>query len=187
MKQIHWLFIMTLMSGSCGIWKSNLYKEGGHEQSIENAIYDFANTTMFFKKDSVFSISFNAAQDSILTVSILGATNKLYPTPNNNLGSSIPYFPTRYKEFENKLFVWYDSNYVVTKEIFQILDRYNHIDTVNLHGIVRIPDSTIEDSKQGVDYYFCKCDLSRYKKVKISIAVGYYEPPTLSCEKKCSD
>ena len=37
------------------------------------------------------------------------------------------------------------------------------------------------DSDKGADYYFCKNNLSKYKRVVTNIGLGYYKPPKLKC------
>ncbi|MGB5990635.1 MAG: hypothetical protein WBG43_12975 [Marinifilaceae bacterium] len=82
----------------------------------------------------------------------------------------------------NKLFICNDSNSALTKELIFKLSQYNHIDSTNVNGIVTLTEYIIDDSKEGVDYYFYKDNLTNYKKIRTSVAMGWYDCPTLKCK-----
>lgn len=151
------------------------------EQAILIAIHDFLKSSSLRKKDDVFSVRTNNLWEDIIGVSVFGRENKLFPAPINKIGSSSSNFPTRYIEEKNKLFYWYDSTYTVTLDLISILAKYDHIDSMNVNEMVATPEIRIDDAKKGMDYYFCKNNLTKYKKVKTSVAMGWYEPPTLKC------
>ena len=45
-----------------------------------------------------------------------------------------------------------------------------------------LPDNPINDAAKAADYYFCRNDVSNYKRVVTHVATGYYEPPKLKCK-----
>jgi hypothetical protein len=82
---------------------------------------------------------------------------------------------------DGKLFYWRDSEYGLTQEAidaflsFNIAERINHI-SGPMGGY-------IDDAMKGADYYFCKSDPSKYKRVITGIATGWYKPPTIRCRR----
>ena len=89
--------------------------------------------------------------------------------------------PSRYIEKDNNLFYWWDDNYPLTEEMLAILWKYDLLfdDTKNL---IKIPQFSTDDKQKGAHYYFCKNDLSKFKRVITSRGLGYYEPPKIKCE-----
>ena len=174
------IVVLIFFVASCAAWKGNLKSHGDRNVTVENAIIDFLNTERLSKKDSVFSIIVEDLNNNILAVSILGDESELYPGPNTKIGKKHQYFPSRYKVQNNKLFYWYDSTHVLTEDFVSVLSKYNHIDSLNVNGIVEIR-GFINDAKKGVGYYFCKNNLLKYKKHRGTIAMGYYDPPNLKC------
>ncbi len=69
------------------------------------------------------------------------------------------------------------SNFTVTEEIIAVLWSYDLLQTYSI-----IPDFSIDDTQKGADYYLCKNDLSKYKRVITNIGLGYYKPPVLRCK-----
>lgn len=174
--------------------------ENLQEEVINIAIQDFSTKCNLFKKDSVFSVFFD---DSVFSKPTLIQVNKgeykdgrTHQWKKGNLidgivsveiGSNDDYqlyyseetkskLPTRYVIKDGKLFYWWDKNCTVTEEIIAVLWRYNILQTYSI-----IPDFSSDDSQKGAHYYFCKNDLSKYKRVVTNIGLGYYKPPKLKC------
>lgn len=185
MKTTYITFIfLVLLFSNCSSWKNTMVKKGNHNDAIQNAIKDFVNTSRLYNADSVFRVDFTEINDMIFGVTIMDATNKLYPTKNNKVGSNLPDFPTNFLVLNSKLFYWYDSTKSINNDIILILSEYNQIDSINVDSIVCIPNLIIDDSKKAVDYYFCKNNLLKYKKVTTKIAMGWYRYPKLKCNCK---
>ena len=174
--------------------------ENLQEVAINIAIQDFSTKCNLFKKDSVFSVFF---YDSVFSKPTLTQVDKgeykdrrTHQWKKGNLidgivsveiGSNDDYqlyyseqtkskLPTRYVIKDGKLFYWWDKNNTVTEEIIAVLWRYNILQTYSI-----IPDFSTDDSRKGAHYYFCKNDLSKYKRVVTNIGLGYYKPPQLKC------
>jgi len=175
--------VVVCLAASCSPVKELMISNGDQDSAVQNAITDFLASGDLNKKDNVFSLQISNINDNILGISVLGTNNKLYPTPENQIGTNTKYFPTRFLERNKKLFYWYDSTSVITEDLIKALSKYHQIDSLNVHGIVGIPESHIDDSKKGMDYYFCRCNLSIYKKVKTRTAMGWYNPPQVECGK----
>ncbi len=179
MKLCFSILIIALFS-SCSSWKSKLGMTNEQNEAVFIAVQDFLHTSKLSKQDTVFSVHIESLNDQILGISIVGTTDRLYPTPENKIGTNKKYFPTRYFEENNKLFIWYDSIYYITDELVNKLSMYNRIDSINVNGIIELRGS-IDDSKKGVDYYICKNNILRYKKITTRTAMGWYKPPKVIC------
>lgn len=171
-----------------------------HEQAIDMAIRDFSTKCKLFKKDSVFSVNL---EDSVFyKVSLVQDNQGTYNDGRTHqweredlldgimsVGIASSYYqyyyseetkrklPTRYVIKDGKLFYWWDENSAVTEEIIAVLWRYNV-----LQNDCIIPEFSSNDSQKGAHYYFCKNDLSKYKRVLTNIGLGFYKPPQLKCE-----
>jgi len=169
------------------------------EVAINIAIQDFSTKCNLFKKDSVFGVSF---EDSVFSEpTLIQVDREKYKDRRTHqwerghfldgivsveIGSSYYQYyyseetksklPTKYVIKDGKLFYWWDENYTVTEGMIAILWRYNVLQKDCI-----IPDFSSDDSQKGADYYFCKNDLSKYKRVVTNIGLGYYKPPKLKC------
>jgi hypothetical protein len=179
------ILVIAILFSSCGSWRKSLICEGGYNEAIKNAIYDFTNTSRFSKKDSVFYVFVEDLEEKYWNVAILSEENKLFPTEKNKIGSNRPYFPTKYLIENKKLFYWYDSTSFVTNDLVEVLVKYNQIDSLNANGFVGIPDYTKDESKPGMLYYFCKCNILKYKKI-ISVKT-MKERKLLNFKYRCKD
>ncbi len=196
-----YLLTFFLLLGCCSIKKyTMLIGANLQEVAINMAIQDFSTKCNLFKKDSVFSVNF---EDSVFYKAVLiqvdkekykdGRTHQwkrgdlLDGIASVEIGGNGDYqfyysektksrLPTRYVIKDGKLFYWWDKNYAVTEEIIAVLWRYNMLQTYSI-----IPVFSIDESQKGAHYYFCKNDLSKYKRVVTNIGLGYYKPPKLKC------
>lgn len=203
-QQLIYLLALLLMF-SCSSPKGTMNSAGGNIKkiAIHNAISDFSTNCSLFKEDSVFSVNF---KDSVFHEGTFirvdernykdGRTHEwkrgtLYGgVVSVEINATLDYqfyysektkekLPSRYIIREGKLFFWWDDNYPVTEEIIAIFWKYNILQKYSI-----IPEYTIDDSKKGANYYFCKNDLSKYKRIITNIGIGYYKPPKLKCKNK---
>jgi len=182
---------------SCGSFKKELFQTGGKEEAIKNAILDFSNTSSLYKKDTVFSVSFQdplyrmvleriddgnsewvegKPYKGVIGISISADENKIFLPKDAKVGSKGK-LPSRYVEKEGKLFYWWDDNYPLKEEALAIFHKYNILQPDKISAL----DFSINDAQKGLHYFFCKNDLSAYKKVTTNKALGYYDAPTLNC------
>jgi hypothetical protein len=179
MKAKYLTTFAALILVSCNTaWRSAQLSVGGHEQAARNAIADFLNTSALSKIDSVFSITFADMTDGILGVGIYGVTTKTWVMRDGDIIKTNA-LPNNYIEQNGKLFYWKDSTGKISYETIAMLKKYNWVDTAIRN--VYIPMKMIDETKKGTDYYFCKCNLKRYKKVATPIEMGHYIPPKLKC------
>lgn len=196
------LLSIALLLGSCGAFKKELVKDGGQKETVENAILDFSNTSGLYKKDTVFSVSVHdplyqmvlketddgsgkwvedKPYQEIVAVSIGASYNKVLLTDSTKVGDRNVTIPTRYIEKDGKLFYWRDDNYPLTQEALNVFKRYNLLLEDDFDGVMEFYDFTTDDAQKGVDYYFCKNNLLKYRKVVTSKGIGFYDAPELKC------
>ena len=159
MKTYYLIFFLCLCS--CSTLKENMIVNGNKNDAIENAILDFVHTEKkLLKCDKVFSISAEEYQDNTV-ITILGNLTRILLIIEENGSYNYCLFPTRLIETHDKLFFWYDETKSVTDTIINTLCKYNLVDTVDIYSGTIIFD----DAKKAAAYYFCKNNLSEYRKI----------------------
>jgi hypothetical protein len=185
MKQTKWfilLYLILLAIGGCATFRDELFQTGDRNEVILNAILDYSKTTSLYKRDSVFSVKTGEIDNDILIVRIGKNNMKLLLTDSIVVGAKGK-FPSRYIEKDGKLFFWWDDNVPLTEDMLAVLYRYSQIQDDD-DGLIQFPDFVINESLKAAHYYFCKNDLTVYKKVITNKGVGYYSPPNLKCDEK---
>ncbi|AXT61472.1 hypothetical protein D1816_14295 [Aquimarina sp. AD10] len=170
------------------------------DEAIENVILDFSSLNRVYKKDSIFKVTYTdtfynmdiekvkeghyksaKGEKTYLDyclVSITANDHKMFF--NSRSDNDIKYnLPSKYLEKDGKLFYWWDKNDSVTNETIKVLEKYGLLQ--NDDGWSKLPEMSTNDSKKGVDYFFCRNDLSEYKRVITSKSIEYYTPPKLDC------
>jgi len=67
--------------------------------------------------------------------------------------------------------------------MISVLSKYNQIDSTYINGFNGIiPEYLVDDKKKGTDYYFCRSNIRKFKKVRTSIAIGYFKRTNLKCD-----
>ncbi len=183
MKNLIIIFILCF-SISCSSWKENLQQTGDENVVIHNVIADFTHKSSLYKKNKVFHVSIRDIKNGIIVIGVLPSLDKFLPEPEDTIGNEKGYIPTNFIEQDGKLFYWRDSTKVLTKEAVEVLNTYNLIDSINIHGFIAIPEGAmyIDERQKSVDYYVCRNNLRKFKKVTTNIGYGYYEAPKLNCE-----
>jgi len=196
--KLMYLLAILILLGSCATWKGTLVSRGNFNDAVNNAITDFLHTTKLSKKDTMFCVYFPEYEnviynrennevvylpknEDIFIISVGGADNKIYPREENKVGTYDEIFPTRYTIRDGKLFYWSDTTQVITQEIISVLEKYNHID-FDWRKEYDFPPLVINDGAEGIVYYFCKNDLTNYKKKKADNIRRHYRTPKLKCK-----
>ena len=168
------------------------------EFAIYEAITDFADNCRLFKQDSIFYITTldtlkhytlqrnqgtlewicDSIYANLFVINIIPSINKLFYLPDAVVGSKGK-LPSRYVIVKGKLFYWRDRDYPLTEEMLSVLKKYNVLTDMIYDGM--LPEYSINDAQKGASYYFCRNDLSKYKRVVTNIATEYYSPPKLKC------
>lgn len=164
------LFIFII---SCKSWKSNLARSGNIEAAAINAIIDF-NKSKYGKFDTVFNLDI-IHKDEFIGIGIISAPEKIYIIKTNK--SNV--LPTRYIEFEKKLYYWYDNNYPISEQVVQKLLQYKVIDSVETIADI---DFVNDDARKSVNYFFCKDDLRKYKRIFTNKSLSSSLPREIICK-----
>lgn len=180
------LVIVILLLSACSISRNISVIRGGENEAIEIAINDFLKSCYLRKYDNVFFVILYNENPNYLGVTIYGVDwEKIFVTPNTKIGEKST-FPTRYIEKGGKLFYWDDSTKVLTAEMVSVLSRYDHIDSTyynkGFNGEIIMYSG--DEKKRGANYYFCRNNFAKYKRVITSRAIGGHETPKLKCDKK---
>jgi hypothetical protein len=189
------LFLLLIILISCNSIKHQLWSNGGHNETIQNTILDFTKKSPLFKKDSIFHIRYydtlhrmvlenvddynsrwvkGKPYEKIIAVSIMGFDSKYFIDDSLKVAKK-EHLPSRYSIRDGKLFIWDDENFLTTNETISVLEKFDLITNDYLF------DGGVYDAKKGVDYYFCRKDLSKYKRVTSKLAIGYYDAPYIDC------
>lgn len=184
MKKVNLLFLIGLifLFQNCSSFKKELISKGNKDDAIKNATLDFSMTSKFYKESNVFSVTAVGMENNEnLIVVRIGRNNENFILNPGVEITSIG-LPSRYIENNGKLFIWWDNTYPLTGEMISVLKKYNILQEIK-DNWVNPSDFKINDSQKATHYYFCKDDLSTYKKVITKIGIGYYTPPNLNCGK----
>lgn len=188
--------ILVLLEG-CSSFKHRMIQSGSRNEAIHNAILDFSKTGSLYRADSVFSVSFydtmgrmvldinqkwikGQPYEGIVAVTIVASGDRFLVTKDPKVDSKKGYLPSRFIEKEGKLFYWWDDDSYFTEETLAVLEKYDLLRDED-QEVITIPDFIIDDELKGTHYYFCKENLSKYKKVISSKGIGYYNAPSLKC------
>lgn len=181
-SKIMFLSMCFFLLGSCAVnkWQNTLIQKGDMNDAINNAITDFVHTSKWSKKDSIFTVTITDINEENINITIAVADDDVYPNSKNKVGTYDHIFPTRYTVKEGKLFYWNDATLFITQDIISILEKYNHIDC-RWSELPNIIGGVHNDGVEGVIYYFCKNDLTNYKKSDVSNIRKHYKIPLLKC------
>ena len=192
MKRLLLLFISIILFCSASFPQKNQ-----KEEAIDIAITDFLKSKLS-KRSNVFCVSIYKKgkydkyeiNEDLLAISISPENTKTrimplyYLTFMDTIGSVR--LPTRYIEKNGIIFYWDDKDYGLTEETIKVFLDYYVVDLLEnseydfLFGMER---SGIPEFEKGADYYFCKNDLNKFKRVINRSAVGWYKPPKIKCKK----
>ena len=166
------LLFFLVFCCSCGGGKSNFTNTGGVEIAIKNAITDF-NKCRLAKHNKTFHIYFTN-NSKVFGVGIVAAPEKIYIIQND----STNILPSKYIEYDGKLYYWYDESLPVSDDVIKKLKQYKLIDSVKtIADIIFVND----DSKIAGNYYFCKNNLSNYYRELTKKSLCDCVPTKLKC------
>jgi len=166
-------------STNCSLYK----KDSIFEVSFQDTLYTYALKQV---DERNFSWERDKLYEDIVTVGIsahricveceeygLKFNDRFLYTAETTVGSKGK-LPSRHIIKDGKLFFWWDDDYPLTEEMFAILWKYDLLfdDT---EGLVGFPQFSTGKQK-GATYYFCRNDLSKYKRVVTNVGLGYYKP-----------
>ena len=151
------------------------------DSCIHVAINDFAKSGRLL--DKVYEANVYLEDSEVIGISIFGLDNRYIANPKDKVDSLAKAFPTEYLEIDNRLFCWQVKTKPISEEMISKLTQYNMIDSTYWNGFNGdIPEFVVDDKKMATDYYFCRNNIRKFKKIKTSIGIGYYRRPKLRCD-----
>jgi hypothetical protein len=171
--------LIVLVLISCNSWKSKLKFSGTKNDARVNAILDFSSTNKL-NQYSIFLVE-NHEETNDKYCFEIRKIEKIFPELTDSIGGySALSFPTKYFEINNKLFLWKESQSMITMEIVDKMKKYKCIDS----SYYKIKDYeevlNTGDLKKEYFYFICKNNLSKYEKTK-AIWVDKEEYPKIDC------
>jgi hypothetical protein len=99
------------------------------------------------------------------------------------------YFPNNFIVKENMLFIWKDTITPLTKNVLNILNEFEILDSTDIKRELKLLPENFEDTRlvgfddglEGVNYFVCANNILKYKKVVSNLAFGYFKLPKLNC------
>jgi len=173
-----------------------------HDQVRQTAILDFSKTKLF-KMDSVFDVTLydtlhRIAEQAIVPGSYKGVIIKTYSDIIAVDITAIPIrwlldtmeridiqnrrIPSRVYEKDGRLFLWWDKHFPLTDSTLKVLNKFHLVERGTKKDINKFLDFGTDATKRGADYYFCRNNLTVYKRVITNKAIGYYDPPNVKCK-----
>lgn len=176
-KKLIILFTFSISFINCSTVRSQLKSDGNQDVAIQNAIIDFEKTRLY-KDGIVFKVNKKNLDENLIFVEIIeGEENKYLYSMSKPITDNI--LPSRYFEKNGKLFIWWDDQYKINQEMFDVLKKYNMLKD-DEGGWISILDPISDDNKKGAEYFFCKNDLTIYKRFITN--VGRTPTPNLKCK-----
>lgn len=172
--------------------QKNQINEAAVQIAIENYLrcrFSKNYNAFFLMVDEYSEYAPYKVSDDITVISIAPATFKVHITPSVDTIGSV-FIPTRHIIKDGKFFYWYDPNYGLTEEMVKLLFQYGIADSIDLLD----PSVTLDDytdnyihypdkvKTKGVNYYCCRKNPTKYKRVITKMATGWYEPPKVKCK-----
>lgn len=191
----------SLILCNCISYKNQLLEgKANTEEARMNVITDFVNTyktprNYIREREGrpfdIFWVRERKIDNNLFAFSVL-PENKGYISlrVEDSLGKAPrSYLPNRYKIREEMLFLWNDGVTPLQKDILNIMDDYGVLDSIEIKRELGLLPKDCEDTRmliiddglKGVDYYICKNNIRKYRKISTSIAFGFYNPPILNC------
>lgn len=205
---IKYIIILFLFITACRAhYIEGLEKTGGIEVAIRNSILDFTHIKKVYEQDDVFVVTYH---DTLITLktadagdgyNLISVEDKIY---NEIIALNIvayysrfPLFdslgvdrrdhlPSRFYEIDEKLFYWYDDNYIATDLNIEQLLRYNIAEYIYDEKKSYLEENRSSNAGKFASYYICRNDLTIYKRVlrkSGEAGIRYVEPPKLNCER----
>lgn len=175
-KKLIILFTISVSFINCNTVKSQLKSDENQDLPIQIAIIDFEETRLY-KLGKVFKVNKKDLNENLILVDIIeDEENKYLYSLSKPIEDNI--LPSRYFEKNGKLFIWWDNQYKINQEMFEVLKKYDMLKD-DEGGWISILDPISDDSKKGAEYFFCKNDLKIYKRFITNISTT--PPPRLKC------
>ena len=167
-------FVFLLLS--CKTYKKNIELTTENNDFIENAINDFSKTKLF-KKGTVFNLKIESNIEEYILITIIESKNKFLYSELKKIEDQT--IPSKYFELNNKLFLWWDNNFKPDEKNISVLKKYEML-YFSEDKFELLNEYSIDENIKGIDYFFCKNEPSKYKKVITTKT--FYKAPKINCD-----
>ena len=137
------------------------------QEIIENIIQDFSKEN----NGKVFNVKEFSESKDLYCFVISAENNKIWPGVKDSIGANSTYFPNKFKEIDNSLYIWNDSTIKINVETIEKLQKYKVIDSTYYKIQIgqlsedNYPVIKSDDSKKSTFYYICKKNIKKHKKI----------------------
>ena len=128
--------------------------------------------------------------DKTYFISVLPNVEPIAISIEDELGK-IPrsYFPNRYIEKEDKLFLWNDSSSPLQSDVLDAMNKFGVLDSTDVKmELGLLPNDfedtrmiTIDDRLVSYKYFVCRSDVSKFKRIVTYKASVNYKIPKIKC------
>ena len=161
-----------------------MHQTGQKNEIIENAIMDYLSTNSYRNKSNAFQIEYLDFNENIATVTIDAIIGKeMVLRKSDTIGNKSKWFPSKFREKKNKLFVEVDSTHGLSRETISKMSEYGILDSTKIKT-GQAPLFKIDESWKQTHYFFCKNKIDQYRTLKSTAVLGQ---DTRLAEFKCSE
>lgn len=177
MKNIIYTTVLSCLLLGCSSYKFTLTEEEKNDP-VYVAVQDFLRDPKFLKDSTVFIITKYDLNDSIVGIEVF-ANSDPYPLEEKDrkemIGTTSNYFPSKYIEVDNRLFIWSDSTQVIDEELFNKLDSYDLVEYDMTKWMM------ITGGSKVFNYFLCKTNPLIFKRIISRRVLFYLDIPKLKC------
>ncbi len=172
--------ILVLIIVSCkSSYLKNIKQTGTKDDARINAIIYFTNSNRLLSNK--FYIVYNCDEtEDLFCFKFYKNEKSLLKLSDSIGGYPTGYFPNKHIEMDNKLFLWNEPNVQITKEIIDVMNKYNAIDSSYYKIPNYLPLVDTGSFKKEMCYFICKDNISKYRKKK-SIWIDVEDYPIIDC------
>ncbi|WP_191858393.1 hypothetical protein [Hanstruepera ponticola] len=172
--------ILVLILVSCqSSYLESIKKTGTKDDARINAIKYFSNTNKLVSNKFYIVYSCDEAEE-LYCFKFYKNEKSLLKLTDSIGGYPTGYFPNKYIEIDNNLFLWHEPEAKITKEIIDFMNKYNAIDSSHYKIPDYLPIINTGDFKKEMHYFICKDNISIYEKRK-SIYIDVQDYPKTNC------
>lgn len=175
--------LLLTQAVSCGVAKIKPCPDSPDRDSlIELGVSEFLQSNTNLKLGKIFQV-FTYDDGTLVGVGLIDPGCKLIVNDQVLLFEDYTCMPSKIIEKEGKIFYWRDEKTLFTEELLKTFSRFDHIE-YDSTGTKIMPDGCgADDSVEGFNVYWCRCDLNKKAVTQSNVALGYGKLPSLKCPK----
>ena len=186
--------LVAFLICSCSSYKKALKMgEGTIDDAIENVIINYSHVNnKRMNKGNIFILQNRSSEkDEFYNIAIGYYINKVILRSEHTIGSYTNYIPTKYKIYNDHLFLWNDSIQPINHETLNMLDKYDRLDSTYVKLAMGLIDSNnytppriiMQNDLKYKIYLVCKNEINNYKAIitNNSIPIEKIKLPKMNC------